>query len=108
MTKLCKLLLASALAAAAVGVAGPAAAAPANAGNVTLPAAEGFCLRAELEAERAARREREGWFRHVESELQTMIAEREARMEAMRSSRFWQLRNAWFRVKRALGLTDER
>lgn len=73
----------------------------------TLPAAEGFCLRAELEAERAARREREGWFRHVESELQTMVAEREARLEAMRGSRFWQARNAWFRVKRALGLTHD-
>lgn len=73
----------------------------------TLPAAEAFCLRAELEAERAARREREGWFEHVERELQTAIAAGEARLEAVRRSRFWRLRGAWFRVKRALGLSAD-
>jgi hypothetical protein len=31
-----------------------------------------------------------------------------ARIAAMEASRFWKLRNAWFRVKRALGLTEER
>lgn len=30
-----------------------------------------------------------------------------ARLAAMESSRFWKLRNAWFRFKRAVGLTDE-
>jgi SAM-dependent methyltransferase len=31
-----------------------------------------------------------------------------ARVAAMEASRFWKMRNAWFRVKRGLGLTDER
>ncbi len=31
----------------------------------------------------------------------------EARIAAMRASRFWKLRNAWFRFKRGLGLTRE-
>jgi hypothetical protein len=30
-----------------------------------------------------------------------------ARIAAMEASRFWKLRNAWFRLKRAVGLTDE-
>ena len=30
-----------------------------------------------------------------------------ARVAAMEASRFWKLRNAWFRVKRGLGLTRE-
>lgn len=36
------------------------------------------------------------------------IAEREARITAMEASRFWKMRNAWFGVKRRLGLTEER
>jgi SAM-dependent methyltransferase len=35
------------------------------------------------------------------------IAELRARVAAMEASRFWKLRNAWFRLKRALRLTDE-
>ncbi|HYG63137.1 MAG TPA: class I SAM-dependent methyltransferase [Thermoanaerobaculia bacterium] len=31
----------------------------------------------------------------------------DARIAAMRASRFWKMRDAWFRVKRSLGLTDE-
>lgn len=34
-------------------------------------------------------------------------AELRARLRAMEASRFWKLRNAWFRLKRLLGLTDE-
>lgn len=35
------------------------------------------------------------------------IAALRARVAAMEASRFWKLRNAWFRLKRALRLTDE-
>jgi hypothetical protein len=35
------------------------------------------------------------------------LAELRSRIEAMRASRFWKLRDAWFRVKRGLGWTDE-
>ncbi|HEY3568323.1 MAG TPA: class I SAM-dependent methyltransferase [Thermoanaerobaculia bacterium] len=31
-----------------------------------------------------------------------------ARIQAMEASRFWKLRNAWFAVKRGIGLTEER
>jgi hypothetical protein len=36
------------------------------------------------------------------------VAAREARIAAMEASRFWKMRNAWFGVKRRLGLTEER
>ncbi|HEY0554280.1 MAG TPA: SAM-dependent methyltransferase [Thermoanaerobaculia bacterium] len=39
--------------------------------------------------------------------LHGTIGELETRIAAMRASRFWKLRNAWFRVKRKLGLTEE-
>jgi len=55
---------------------------------------------AESAAELAAERGR------IEG-LHGVIRELEARIAAMRSSRFWKLRNAWFGVKRALGLTRE-
>ena len=59
--------------------------------------------------------------RHQESEQARIAAEREAerslaerterelraRIEAMQASRFWKLRNAWFGIKRGLGLTQE-
>lgn len=48
---------------------------------------------AGLEAEAAGREHR--------------IAELEARLRAMRASRFWKLRDAWFRLKRTLGLTAQ-
>ena len=35
-------------------------------------------------------------------------AESRARIQAMEASRFWKLRNAWFAVKRGVGLTEER
>jgi len=47
--------------------------------------------------EASARYSRLGWSHRV---LETRIA-------AMEASRFWRLRNAWFRVKRALGMTSE-
>ncbi|HEX6088172.1 MAG TPA: hypothetical protein VF266_26815, partial [Thermoanaerobaculia bacterium] len=34
-------------------------------------------------------------------------AELTAQIEAMRRSRFWKVREAWFSVKRKVGLTDE-
>ena len=59
--------------------------------------------------------------RHQENEQARIAAEREAeraaaerterelsaRIEAMQASRFWKLRNAWFGIKRGLGLTAE-
>ena len=55
---------------------------------------------AEREAERAEEQRQAG-------ALQRTIGERDALIAAMRASRFWKLRNAWFRVKRTLGLTAE-
>jgi ectoine hydroxylase-related dioxygenase (phytanoyl-CoA dioxygenase family) len=40
--------------------------------------------------------------------LERQRAELEARVAAMESSRFWKLRNSWFSIKRAVGLTRER
>ncbi|MFL6193458.1 MAG: class I SAM-dependent methyltransferase [Thermoanaerobaculia bacterium] len=48
-------------------------------------------------AEEKARSER------LRQEVQAL----ETRLAGMRASRFWKLRNAWFRVKRAIGLTRE-
>jgi hypothetical protein len=39
--------------------------------------------------------------------LHGVIRELETRIAAMQASRFWKLRNAWFGVKRSLGLTKE-
>ena len=39
--------------------------------------------------------------------LHGLIHERDDELAAMRASRFWRLRNVWFRVKRGLGLTRE-
>jgi hypothetical protein len=39
--------------------------------------------------------------------LHGLLRQRDATIAAMRSSRFWKLRNAWFGVKRGLGLTRE-
>ncbi len=50
-------------------------------------------LRGELAAHRA-------WAEHEIGTLRTTIA-------AMRASRFWKLRDTWFRLKRTLRLTDE-
>ena len=43
----------------------------------------------------------------VEARAAAAIAALEARVAAMEASRFWKMRNAWFRVKRFLGLTTE-
>ena len=51
---------------------------------------------AELAAEKASAEGLRGEIRGLE-----------ARIAAMRASRFWKLRNAWFQVKRGLGLTRE-
>ncbi len=39
--------------------------------------------------------------------LHGLLRERDTEIATMRSSRFWKLRNAWFGVKRGLGLTRE-
>ncbi|HEX5761449.1 MAG TPA: class I SAM-dependent methyltransferase [Thermoanaerobaculia bacterium] len=45
--------------------------------------------------------------RRAEAEAARAAAELRARIAAMEASRFWQLRNRWFAVKRFLGLTRE-
>ncbi len=55
---------------------------------------------AEREAERAEEQRRA-------DALDRTIRELEARIAAMQASRFWKMRNAWFRVKRKLRLTEE-
>ncbi len=54
----------------------------------------------EKDAELAAERQR------IDG-LHGLIQDRDAELAAMRASRFWKLRNVWFRVKRGLGLTRE-
>lgn len=39
--------------------------------------------------------------------LHGLLRERDAEIAAMRASRFWKLRDVWFRVKRGVGLTRE-
>jgi SAM-dependent methyltransferase len=73
----------------------------------TVAAAEIATLRTELGAASEERAQREGWFEHVEAELRRMVAEREARLAAMRQSRFWRAREAWFRCKRVFGVGPE-
>jgi SAM-dependent methyltransferase len=58
----------------------------------------------ELVAAREVERAKEA--RRAE-DLHHTICELEARLAGMRASRFWTLRNAWFRVKRKLRLTEE-
>lgn len=57
-----------------------------------------------LEAEIARAHER---IADVEARAAAAIAALETRIAAMEASRFWKMRNAWFRVKRFLGLTTE-
>jgi SAM-dependent methyltransferase len=46
------------------------------------------------------------WAR-AEAQAVREIAALRDRIKAMEASRFWKMRNAWFRLKRRLGLTDE-
>ncbi len=60
----------------------------------------------------ARRREGELAQAAAEREAERSLAERtqselRARIDAMRASRFWRLREVWFSLKRRLGLTDE-
>jgi hypothetical protein len=57
-----------------------------------------------LVRELATAREQAAW---DAAEASLEIAELEARLAAMEASRFWKMRNAWFGVKRRLGLTEE-
>jgi SAM-dependent methyltransferase len=57
-----------------------------------------------LAADLAQARER---IADVEARAALAIEALEARLAAMEASRFWKMRNAWFRVKRFLGLTTE-
>ncbi|HYU31333.1 MAG TPA: class I SAM-dependent methyltransferase [Thermoanaerobaculia bacterium] len=49
----------------------------------------------------------EGWLVHVEAREKAGLAALEARIAAMEASRFWKLRNAWFRLKRSLGFREK-
>ncbi len=76
----------------------------------TIDAAAGFVAKerarardnqiVERNAEIAALREENAVLAHARTTLEQQIA-------AMRRSRFWRAREQWFRVKRAVGLTDE-
>lgn len=57
-----------------------------------------------LDAELARAHER---IADVEARAAAAIAALETRIAAMEASRFWKMRNAWFRAKRFLGLTTE-
>ena len=41
-------------------------------------------------------------------ELEAIVAHREREIDLMKQSRFWKLRDGWFRVKRAVGLERSR
>jgi hypothetical protein len=73
----------------------------------SLHAAHAASVATQVATARAALREREGWFAHVERELLGMVAARAARLQAIGRSRFWRARQVWFRLKRQLGLTTE-
>ena len=76
----------------------------------TIDAAAGFVAKerarardnqiVERNAEIAVLREENAVLAHARTTLEQQLA-------AMRRSRFWRAREQWFRVKRAVGLTDE-
>ena len=45
--------------------------------------------------------------RDLQARADAEIAGLRARISAMEASRFWKMRNAWFRLKRTLGLTQD-
>ena len=69
--------------------------------------ATGAHLRRERTAAQDRLREAKHHLQHLVNLRDIRIAALEATIRAMEASRFWKLRNRWFRVKRALGLTAE-
>lgn len=63
-------------------------------------------LYGHLEQQRL-RSEHEATVTRLRTETQARIDHLEAQLAGMRASRFWKLRNAWFALKRRLGVTDE-
>jgi hypothetical protein len=57
-------------------------------------------LRWELKKTEDRLQEHQAW-------AQSRIEGLRARIAAMEASRFWKMRNAWFRLKRGVGLTRE-
>jgi uncharacterized protein YchJ len=71
---------------------------------------ESALLRSSRNRVEVLERELAGTLAHlagVEARAAHEVREREARIAAMEASRFWKMRNAWFRTKRMLGLTRE-
>lgn len=62
---------------------------------------------AEMSRLRAEAEERIGAQAQLRAEAEARIDALETRISAMQASRFWQIRNRWFALKRLLGLTDE-
>ena len=46
-------------------------------------------------------------FDELEKRSEARIGDLENQLRSVRASRFWKLRNAWFRLKKRLGLIDE-
>jgi SAM-dependent methyltransferase len=69
--------------------------------------ATGSHLRRERTAAQDRLREAKHHLQHLVNLRDIRIAALEATIRAMAASRFWKLRNRWFRLKRALGLTAE-
>jgi SAM-dependent methyltransferase len=65
------------------------------------------CTRAEVVSLRNAWQHAEARLAEAEARSAAEISRLNARIAAMEASRFWKMRNAWFALKRALGLTRE-
>ena len=65
------------------------------------------CARGEATYLRHSLLQSESRLAEVEARSAAEIAGLKARIAAMEASRFWKMRNAWFALKRALGLTRE-
>ena len=65
------------------------------------------CSRAEVTALHQVLHQVQARLAEVEARSAAAIAGLNARIAAMEASRFWKMRNAWFALKRALGLTQE-
>lgn len=66
-----------------------------------------FCARAEISSLRWAWHQSQVQLAETEARAAAEVAGLQARIAAMEASRFWKMRNAWFRMKRAAGLTEE-
>jgi SAM-dependent methyltransferase len=75
--------------------------------GVAQPLQAGTIEAAMLDAARREVQRLETGLAHAEARAAREIAELRERIKAMEASRFWKMRNAWFGLKRRLGITDE-